>query len=339
MARFLPIGFLAILITLVLTPVIKRIAIRIGLVEYPDERRVHTAPLPLGGGVGIYISFWLTIFLSGNWTSHLIGILLASTIILLTGLIDDKWQLSPALKLAGQLLASIVLVISGTQIQYVTNPFGGMVHLAVWGIPITLLWLVSITNIVNFIDGLDGLAAGVVVIACAPMVGIALLMEQPFAAMLAIVLAGSVLGFLPYNFNPARIIMGDSGALFLGFVLGAISIEGALKGPTAIALAVPILALGLPIIDTVFAVVRRFRAGRPVYEADKGHVHHRLLAIGYTQRQAVVLLYALSGVLGAAALMLLGLRVGHALLFVGVVVTGTILTGRYLRWQTTKGRS
>lgn len=333
MLKFLPLGLLAMVFTLALTPLVKRFSLRVGLIDHPGERRVHRVPLPLAGGLGIFASFWLTLFITGHWSNDLVGLLLASLVITITGLIDDKKMLRPGLKLLGQVVAAVILLLSGTRIEFITNPLGGMLYLGFWGIPLTILWIVSVTNIVNFIDGLDGLAAGVVAIACAPMVSIALMMGQPFAAMLAIVLAGSVLGFLPYNFNPARILMGDTGALFLGFLLGAISIEGALKGPTAIALAVPMVALGLPILDTAFAIVRRARAGRPFYQADQGHVHHRLLALGYSQRQAVIMLYVLSGILGATAVVLLGLPVGQAFAVTGLVVLGVVLTGTHLGLQ------
>lgn len=327
-------GLFAIAFTLALTPVMERLARRTGFLEYPSERRIHSQPVPLGGGLAIFLSFWLTLALTGQWRSELVGLLASSTVILVTGLIDDRRSLRPGAKFLGQLVASLLLIAFDTRIEFVTNPFGGMIYLGLWSIPITLLWLIAITNVVNFIDGLDGLAAGIVAIACAPLVGVALMMDRPFIALLAVVLAGSVTGFLPYNFNPARIMMGDTGALFLGFMLGAVSIEGALKGPTAIALAVPILALGLPIVDTIVVVIRRFRAGRPFYQADQGHVHHRLLALGYTQRQAVVLLYALSGIMGTLALLLLGLPTGQAVVWVGSVVLVLIVSGTLLGMQT-----
>lgn len=326
-------GLLAVLMTFIVTPPVRRLAIRMRLLDYPGQRRVHRTPRPLGGGLALYISFWLALVLSGHWTSHLWGLLISSTIILVTGLVDDRRALRPGIKLAWQVVASLILVASGTRIEFVTNPLGGMVHLAFWSVPVTLLWLVTITNIVNLIDGLDGLAAGVVAIACAPMVGVALMMDQPFAALLAVVLAGSILGFLPYNFNPARIFMGDAGALFLGFVLGAISIEGALKGPTVIAIGVSVLALGLPILDTAFAILRRLRAGRPFYQADQGHVHHRLLARGYTQRQAVMLLYAVSALMSTVAILLLDLTAGQAFALISIVVLTVIGIGSHFGLQ------
>lgn len=327
-------GLVAILLSALLTPIITRLARRFGLLEYPNERRVHKKPMPIGGGIALFLAFWLALLFTGNWASGMWGLLVSSALVLITGLIDDLRGLSPLAKLGGQLVAGLVLIASGTRIEFVTNPMGGMLYLSWWSVPVTLLWLIAITNIINFIDGLDGLAAGIVAIACAPMVGVALAMDQPFAALLAVVLAGSVLGFLPYNFNPARIMMGDAGALFLGFMLGAISVEGALKGPTAIAIGVSVLALGLPILDTLFAIMRRLRAGRPFYKADRGHVHHRLLDLGYTQRQAVVGLYAASAALSMVAMAVLHTSTGHALVMVALAMVGVTLIGAHLGLRT-----
>lgn len=329
MIHLILIGIVAMLCTLCFTPLVERLARKVRFLEAPGVNRIHKRHLPLGGGVAIYLGFWIAFLMQGAWSSQRIGLLLSSTIVLLLGLIDDYKELSPKAKFIGQIAAAGVLIAYGTRIEFVTNPFGGMVHLAWWSIPVTLLWLVSVMNVVNFIDGLDGLAAGIVAIACVPVITVALTMEQPMAAMMAVALAGSVLGFLPHNFNPARIIMGDAGAMFLGFMLAAISIEGALKGPMSIGLSVSVIALGLPIFDTAFAIVRRFRAGRPIYLRDQGHVHHKLIARGYTQRQAVVLLYALSGCLGALALTLLGFRFVYAVFFSGLGVILVTLIGMH----------
>ena len=326
-------ALLALLITLGLTPAVTRLALRAGLVEYPSHRRIHRAPRPLGGGIAHFAAFWLALVLSGNWTSELWGLFVSSAVELITGLIDDMKDLSPGRKFAGQTVAALILIAAGTRIEFVTNPFGGMIYLSYWSIPITLFWLLAITNLINFMDGLDGLAAGVVAIACGPMVAVAVMMERPLAALLAVVLAGSALGFLPYNFNPARIFMGDAGALFLGFMLGAISVEGALKGPTVIAIGVSTLALGLHIVDNAFAILRRLRSGRPFYQADMGHVHHRLLALGYTQRQVVVALYAVSAGLSLLAHTLLYRSLGQAVALFTAAMTGMVLAAAYFGLQ------
>lgn len=286
-----------------LTPLIRKGALKLQFVDPPRERRVHKVPLPLGGGVGIYLAFWLAVWAFIPWRFELWGWLVASTGILLLGLIDDKWELSWHVKLVGQFLAAGVLVYFGERIEFVTNPLAGeSMYIGAWGIPLTLLWLVALTNMINWIDGLDGLAAGVCAIACVPLFLVAVQKGRIDAALLTVALFGATVGFLPFNFNPARIIMGDAGAMLLGFSLGAISVDGALKGATAIALTVPVLALGLPITETLFSIFRRLASGRPVYVGDADHLHHRLLAMGLSQRQAVLTLYGVSALMAASAL-------------------------------------
>lgn len=294
---------LAWVVSLALTPLARLIAVRAGFVVLPGEQRIHLHPLPQGGGVPIYIAFWTAMALAGPWNPQWTGFWLASTVILLVGLIDDARELRWHVKLMGQLAAAAILLAFGERIEFITNPFdGSTIYIGLWGIPVTLLWVVGLTNMVNLIDGLDGLAAGVCAIATIPLCVIALAKGRPEAALMTLALAGSALGFLPFNFNPAKLIMGDAGAMFLGFALATISVEGALKGPAALALIVPILALGLPILDTLFSVARRFASGRPVYARDRDHLHHRLLALGLNQREAVLTLYALSGMMGLGAI-------------------------------------
>lgn len=303
MFHYVPAGLMAALAVLAFTPWVRRLALQVGMVALPGERRVHRIPTPLAGGLAIYAAFWLTV---GLWSygraPFPFALWLASTAIVCIGLLDDRYTLPPVLKFLGQAAASGLLVAGGSRIEFVTNPFGGMLYVGEWGVPLTMLWLVAITNTLNFIDGLDGLASGVTAIACLPLFLIAMQQGHAQVALLALVLAGAAVGFLYYNFNPARIFLGDTGAMFCGFLLAAFAVDGALKGATAIALTVPLLMLGLPVLDTAFAIIRRFRGGVPVYQADKGHVHHRLLALGLTQRQAVVVLYVISGLMGLGAL-------------------------------------
>ncbi|PZN06464.1 MAG: undecaprenyl-phosphate alpha-N-acetylglucosaminyl 1-phosphate transferase, partial [Bacillota bacterium] len=226
-------------------------------------------------------------------------------------------------KFLGQLAAAVILVAFGTRIDFVTNPLGGMIYVGWWGIPLTILWIVALTNSLNFIDGLDGLAAGIAAIACIPLLVIAQQRDATAVVLLTACLLGASLGFLPFNFNPARVFMGDTGAMFLGYMLAAIAVEGALKGATAIALSIPLLTLGLPVFDTACAVIRRGRHGRPIYQADAGHVHHRLLQLGLSHRQAVLVLYGVSGLLGAGALVLWRVPAGAAT--VGLIVVGGLL--------------
>lgn len=291
-------------VSLVLTPILRAAAQRVGLMANPGPRRIHRRPVPTAGGLAIYLGFWIPVLVAQGWNDTLVGLLAGSTLITLVGLIDDYVELKPGAKLLGQLVAAGVLVHFGTRIQFVTNPFGGMLYLGAWGIPLTILWIVAITNMLNLIDGLDGLAAGIASIAALPLLVIAWQREQFFVAFLTAALIGSTIGFLRYNFNPARVFMGDTGGMLLGFMLGAISVEGALKGATSIALSIPILTLGVPFLDTACAVLRRFRHGRPISQRDDQHLHHQLLRAGLTQRQAVLLLYSISAALAVVAVVL-----------------------------------
>lgn len=292
-------------VALALTPVMRRVALALGVLDQPVERSVHKTPVPLLGGVAIAAAFFTgTVYALGWDRPAVVGIIVGGTFIMLLGLVDDRLRLRPAVKLLGQVVAAGILVSFGVRIDHVTNPFGaGQLMLGVWSVPVTVLWVVAVINVINLIDGLDGLAAGIVSIASVVLIAAAVQTGQPWAAVyLAAVLAGSVVGFLPYNFNPAKIFMGDAGSMFLGFVMGAISVEGSLKSPTAVALAVPLLALGLPFVDTFLAIVRRWRRGLPIGTADREHVHHRLVQLGLTQREAVVVMYLVSGWLGVSAL-------------------------------------
>ncbi|NLP18117.1 MAG: undecaprenyl/decaprenyl-phosphate alpha-N-acetylglucosaminyl 1-phosphate transferase [Firmicutes bacterium] len=303
---------LALSITYTLTPLMKKLAFRTGAVDYPDSgasgRRVHIRPTPRLGGLAIYLGFILpALTLIPIEGSRLYGLLLGASLVLLVGVVDDYRNLSPRLKLGGQLIAALVFIYLGNRVLWLSNPWAegledAMWYIGPWAVPLTLLWMVGVTNTINLIDGLDGLAAGVTSIASITLLLVALQEGQGSIVVLTAALAGSTLGFLPYNFNPAQIFMGDGGSLFLGFVLAAIAVQGTLKSATVIALAVPMVALGLPIIDTFFAIFRRYRNGSPIFKADKGHLHHRLLERGLSQRQAVLFLYSVSGVFGMGAL-------------------------------------
>ena len=218
-----------------------------------------------------------------------------------------------------------VLVIGfGVRIDFVTDPFGDYIFLEYLAVPLTIFWVVGITNTVNLIDGLDGLAAGVSTIAAITICLVALQQGDVFIATLTACLAGAAVGFLYYNFNPAKIFMGDSGSMFLGFMLSGISVIGAVKAATTIAIIVPILALGLPIMDTTFAIVRRYRGGVPIFKPDKGHLHHRLLDLGFSQRQAVLLMYVISALLGLSAVALTEVSTQIAILIVCAVVVAVL---------------
>ncbi|MFP4661384.1 MAG: glycosyltransferase family 4 protein [Halanaerobiales bacterium] len=314
----------AFVISLVLayffTPLAKKIALRINAVDMPSNRRINKEAIPTMGGIAIFIAFLIPVLLLSVLDTIMLGILIGGTIILYFGILDDLYEIPPWLKLLGQIIAASVLIISGVKIEFITNPFGGMIYLGYWGIPLTLLWIVGVTNTVNLVDGLDGLAAGITAIAALTLFFVGLQEGQTIAAIMALSLAGSSLGFLKYNFNPAEIFMGDTGAMFCGFILAAISVSGALKSAAAVTLIVPVLALGVPIFDTIFAIIRRISNGKPIGEADHGHIHHRLLALGFNQRQAVLSVYGISIGLGFMALIVNGSTFHDAITVLFIVI-------------------
>lgn len=262
---------------------------------------MHKAPMPYLGGVAIYLAVIIAVLVFAPLTRENIAIILGGTIIAISGVIDDIKDLSPRKKILFQLAAGIVLLIGGIKVEFFTNPFASgntIVNLGLLSIPITLFWVVGITNTVNLIDGLDGLAAGVSMISSLSLMFVANKFGNSEISLIAAILAGACLGFLPYNFNPAKIFMGDTGALFLGFMLSAISVEGVMKSAATIAIVVPVLILGIPIFDTAFAICRRLLNGQSISSADKGHLHHRLLETGLSQKSTVLVLYGISAVFG-----------------------------------------
>lgn len=287
-----------------LTPLFKRLARSKGIVDEPNARKVHNSSTPLLGGAAVYLAFWsgvgiLLLFNGGG--EEILGLFLGSTLITFLGLYDDIKGLSYKAKFAGQFAAAFILLAYNIRIEFITFPFQEIVFLGTFMVPLTLLWVVGITNAVNLIDGVDGLAAGVSVIAGVVVFSLTW-GEFPYITILVLILAGAALGFLPHNFYPARIFLGDAGSLFLGFMLAAFSIMGVAKQATLTTLIVPVLVFGLPIADTFFAIWRRYRSRRPLFQADKGHIHHRLMALGLTTRQTVVILYLISVYFGAAAI-------------------------------------
>jgi len=318
---------LALLVAYLATPVVRNLAIKIGAVDQPNARKVHKFPIPRLGGLGMYLSFMVALLFTLPLDAQTYGVLLGATLIVILGVIDDLVELSPKVKLVGQILAAITLVVFDVRISNLTVPFEGMIFLGDFvSSLLTIIWVVGIVNTVNLIDGLDGLAAGTSAITALTLFLVALQKGQFVSAIMAIALMGSALGFLKYNFNPAKIFMGDTGSMFLGFVLAAISIEGALKSTATIALAVPILALGFPIFDTTIAIVRRYLNRVPIFQADKGHFHHKLVEKGLSHKQAVLVIYGICACLCATAFFLLQVNskeaaltclfVGGALLFI-----------------------
>lgn len=299
---------------LVVTPLVRWLSLRYGFVDRPGGRKVHTAPISRLGGIAIFLGVavamgaqmmgetylgWGGSFLTqSGGRVNLYGLFAGITLMFLVGLVDDIFDLRPSNKLAGQVVAGAVVALSGLRIEFVGNPLGGgLILLGLLAVPVTIVYLVGFANVINLIDGLDGLAAGVCAIAATSLLFLAAQGNRLDAAALSAALIGACLGFLRYNFHPASIFMGDSGAMFLGFTLGSISLLGVMKTTAAIALAVPLLILGVPIFDTASTIVRRLRHKRPIHEADKGHIHHRLLGRGFDQRQTVMIIYVWSGAL------------------------------------------
>lgn len=311
----------SLLLSLLITPVIIRLAKHFNFVDQPGQRKINTKVVASSGGVAIYLAFMIPLkfFLPINNT--ITGIIVGGSFMLILGLFDDKFEISAPLKFSSQIIGALILVYYGVRINFITNPLGGFIYLGIYAIPFTVFWIVSIINTINLIDGLDGLAAGVSIIAVLTLFAVALQEGLLLAPMLAVLLAGSCLGFLRYNFNPAQIFMGDTGSMFIGYIIAAVSITGALKSAAAVTIFVPMLALAVPILDTTFAIVRRIFNDRPIGEADHGHLHHRLLAIGMNQKQAVISVYLISSILGTIAFIINGIKFDQALIiFISVIL-------------------
>ncbi len=323
MIHYIVTFFLAFGITFCLTPLVKCFAIKVGAVDAPDARKVHTGLVPRLGGLAIFIGYMISLLYSVGMDTQIQLLTVGSCILVGVGIWDDIKQIGPKTKLLGQIIAAAVVVFGGVNIAYLSNPWGDILLLPPWiSVPFTIFWIVSFTNMVNLIDGLDGLAAGISLIACMAIFVVALSNGQLETATIAIALAGAILAFLKYNFNPAKIFMGDTGSMLLGYTLGVISVIGLVKTAATIALIVPVVALGVPILDTAFAIIRRYMNGRPVFKPDKGHLHHRLLAMGLSQKQAVLLMYAVTAYFGVLAIVMaeLSFIVGVALMTVSLLV-------------------
>lgn len=323
----------AAVVALIGTPVVRSLAFKIGAVDVPrDSRRMHDHPIPRMGGLAIFFGFILSVLLFLPLTTQLRGMLLGAVVIVILGIFDDIYALSAKLKFAVQIGAALIAVLMGNQIDYLSNPniFSSdpYWHLGVLSIPISVLWIVAITNAVNLIDGLDGLACGVSTISSMTMLVIALTVAEAQVAILMAALAGACIGFLPYNLNPAKIFMGDTGSTFLGFVLATVSIQGLFKSYAIISFAVPFLVLGLPIFDTCFAILRRLARGQSPMAPDRGHIHHRLIDMGFTQKQAVAVLYLISAILGLSAVVLTTNNAMKAMLFLLALCMAGAFGGR-----------
>ncbi len=317
---------LAMLLSFAATPWVKRVAYKVGAIDVPkDNRRMHKTPIPRLGGLAIYLAFLFTVLIFGNIDRQMQGILLGTVMIVVLGVLDDIMALRALPKFLVQIAAAGVAVYHGCVIQFLSNPnvFSDAVpyfDLGWLSIPVTIIWIVAITNAVNFIDGLDGLACGVSAISTASLLVIAVLVQEWGICIILACLLGACVGFLPYNRNPASIFMGDTGATFLGFILACLSVQGLFKFYAIVSFAVPFLVLGIPIFDICFAFLRRIAKGQNPMVADRGHVHHRLIDMGFNQKQAVAICYMLTAILGLAAVVLTSSGELRALILIGAVL-------------------
>lgn len=298
---------IALCASFILTPIIRNAARRIDFVDTPsEERQIHTVPIPRVGGIAMVIAFFLALvplyFLDGTITQTLHGsreqllrFVVPCLAVFVLGLADDIYRLRPRTKFIGQVIIAIGFHFFAQGITTLPNPFTGTsFQLGMWGLPITVLWLVGVSNAFNLIDGVDGLSAGSALFSTLTMLYVAVANQNLILAVLACALAGSILGFLKYNFNPATVFMGDCGSLFIGFTLAALSILGSQKSVTIVTITIPLLAFGLPVMETALSIGRRFLSGKPLFGADRRHIHHQLLARGFSQRKTTILLYAAS---------------------------------------------
>jgi len=294
---------IALLIVVLLTPAVGGMARMLGVVDEPNSRRLNRRPIPRLGGIAIFLGIVVPSLAFLDLSGEMRGILIGASTACVVGAIDDFRGLAPAPKLAGQVLAAAIPTAFGVWIDHFTFPFVGVVDVPAWiGVPLTIFWIVAVMNMVNFLDGMDGLAAGVCAISGVTFAVLALSLSRPDAAVLSAVVAGACVGFLRHNFFPARIFMGDSGALVLGFTLAAVSVSGLLKTASTIVLFLPLLVLAVPIIDTSFVVAKRLKYRQPISGADRSHLHHRFVNIGFSQRRAAATMWAWTATLGAAAL-------------------------------------
>ena len=345
MKSYLLVFTLAVISSLSLTPLVRRLATQWGAVDKPDNhRRIHKTPTPRLGGVAIYLTFLLTLACTPllgtlvsqgviNRLSTVAAVLIAGSLIFALGVYDDFFGSSALVKVLVQLAAAAFLYFSGFSIQALSSPWGGSWYFPDWlSFPLTALWIVGITNAFNLIDGIDGLAAGASSFALLSLFLCSLAVGRPDVSLLSIVLVGATLGFLRYNFNPATIFLGDSGSLFLGFMAASLSLVGAQKGPTLIAIAIPLVSFGLPIAEVGLSLSRRFLSGAPLFQGDRRHIHHMLLQRGLTQRQAVIVLYGICALFSLFGLMLLNPTRNTAAVIFFVLGVGVVIGVYQLRY-------
>lgn len=311
---------IAFLASIFLTPYVGKLAIKVGATDQPNARKVHTKIMPRMGGLAIFLSFLLAYFIFSNYFIEQIPFVIGACIIVIVGILDDIYELNAAPKFLGQILAALIMVFwGGLQVEFINLPFGGVLEFGMFSIPFTILWIVGIINAINLIDGLDGLAGGVSSIALITIAIMAVIQQDIFVAFTALAVTGATIGFLKYNFHPAKIFMGDTGAMFLGYIIAVVSLMG-FKNVTMISFIVPVIVLGVPISDTFFAIIRRLVNKTPISAPDRSHLHHCLLNIGFTHKQTVILIYAMSASFGLAAIIFSYATLWGALLIVAILL-------------------
>jgi UDP-GlcNAc:undecaprenyl-phosphate GlcNAc-1-phosphate transferase len=338
MNTYLTLFVFALFLSLALTPILRRLCERYGLVDQPQEdRRIHLKPIPRLGGVAVYIATVVALASTTMFDNlatqtirgqfgKLLVLLVPSTILLLIGAYDDLRSASPGLKVTAQILASILFCLMGGRIEAISMPFVGSVGLPpMIGLILTIIWIVGISNAFNLIDGMDGLATGAALFACLVMLGISFITGNSLISVVTLVLSGALIGFLRYNFNPASIFLGDSGSLFIGFLLAGLSVLGTQKASTAVAVVIPLMVFALPVIDTGFTIVRRLISGHPLFQGDREHIHHMLLAKGWSQRRAAFVLYGVCALFGLMALLFTSDVSGRRTALLLVVIGATVV--------------
>lgn len=318
------------------TPIIRVLAYKLGAVDIPkDARRMHNKPMPLLGGLAIFVAFSLTSLIFFLYNSQLLTIWFGGLVIIICGILDDIFSLNPFVKLGGQILAALIVISQGIVIEHI-NVFGTYIQFGWFSIPITLIWIVGLTNAINLIDGLDGLACGVSAICSVSLLVVSILHADTSIMMITAILAGSCIGFLPFNSNPAKIFMGDTGSMFLGYTLSVVSVVGVFKFTAVISFAIPLIIFGLPLVDTILAILRRVLHGKSPFSADRGHLHHKLIDMGLNQKQSVTILYAICSILGILAIMLSEDKIGSSVIILCVAVVIGIIN--YIFFNSKKTR-
>ncbi len=342
MTTILVIFILSLLCSLLLTPLIRNLACNAGVMDVPSSRKVHKHAVPRIGGLALFIAFFCPFILcflfqldtlavkSLFGDDRIVGFLVGAVLIFSLGLVDDLRDLPAVVKLSGQVVIALIAYFWGFQIHAVSAPFVGGLSLWIFSLPLTVFWFVLVMNAINLADGLDGLAAGICLFVSLAMLFVCSTSGRIPEALAFAALAGATLGFLRYNFYPASIFMGDSGSYFLGYTLAALSVAGSIKGQVATAMLIPVIALGVPLIDTLWAPFRRFVFGQKIFQPDRDHFHHKLVKLGYTQRRAVLLIYSLTIMLGIGAITLVHSQNDTAALILFVLGIGVIFTTRYL---------